>query len=639
MATGTNKVKLLIVAAAAGVLPSLSGCTPESYRRSADRQVFALLKDRERAAVAYTPEVAVGPAGQPPPVTKRAYERIPATPVPPPAPSPIEPPVVETPFGPLGPPLPLVEAGPDVEAELRNESMRQVPDEPSPLTDYGPLVYGPLPAPGVRLDLFGALQYAVQNSRQYQDQMEDLYLAALDVTLERHLFTPRPFARAGLEYSGGQADVDYRSALAATANAGVRQRLPYGGEVVAETLVRFVSALNGPAAEGESAQAVLSGSLPLLRGAGLVNLESLIDSERTLIYAVRDFESFRRSFAVQVASQYFNLLTQQQSVANRIQSYRDRANLLERAEALFAAAIGGGEGGRGAFSFLEVQRAQQTLLFAENEVIEARQQYQNALDGFKLLLGMPVTAELDVVAVELDVNVPDVEGVDVLQLAEQYRLDLQTARDRVDDARRGVAVAENGLLPDLDLTGRAQVGNSAGTQARYFNADTLEYSAGVTLDLPVDRLAERNVYRRALIGFDQARRSLEDLRDRVFADVRESLRGIRIAQSTVEIQRRNIELARRRLELSNELLRQGRSDTRDVVEAQDDLLSAQDDYEQAQADLQIQVLQFLRDTGTLRVDPDAGAIGRAMRRVREAEAGMTRQRVELPQQGGNGGRG
>src|SRR5687768_9344622 len=214
---------------------------------------------------------------------------------------------------------------------------------------------------------------------------------------------------------------------------------------------------------------------------------------------------------------------------------------------------------------------------------------------------MPVTQELDVVPVELDVLVPDFEQIDVVALAERYRLDLQTARDRIDDARRTVAVAENGLLPDLSVSARADAGNRPGTPARQLDARSLEYSAGLSLDLPVDRLPERNAYRRALIAFGQTQRGYGDLLDRVAADVRQSVRAIRSARSSLRIQEQGIALARRRLEYANTLLRQGDADAREVVEAQNDLLDAQDAYERAQSNLQVQVLQFLRDTGTLRV--------------------------------------
>ena len=137
----------------------------------------------------------------------------------------------------------------------------------------------------------------------------------------------------------------------------------------------------------------------------------------------------------------------------------------------------------------------------------------------------------------------------------------------------------------------------------------------MTLDLPLDRVAERNAYRRSLIAYYAARRGYEDLHDRVAADVRASVRAIRQAQSSVSIQRRSIELARRRLENANILLKLGTTNARDVVEAQSSLLSAQDLYEQARSDLQVQVLQFLRLTGTLRVDPAAGTLGKAMDRA------------------------
>jgi hypothetical protein len=52
------------------------------------------------------------------------------------------------------------------------------------------------------------------------------------------------------------------------------------------------------------------------------------------------------------------------------------------------------------------------------------------------------------------------------------------------------------------------------------------------------------------------------------------------------------------------------------VDAQNKLLTAQDQYDTARANYQIQILSFLRDTGTLRVNPDAGELGIVMDRTR-----------------------
>jgi outer membrane protein TolC len=144
------------------------------------------------------------------------------------------------------------------------------------------------------------------------------------------------------------------------------------------------------------------------------------------------------------------------------------------------------------------------------------------------------------------------------------------------------------------------------------------------LELPVDRLEERNQYRRQLIGLDRARRDLEDQKEVIAAQVQARVRAIRSAQATVGIQTRSVELAQRRLEYANELLVTGKTtDARNVTDAQQDLLTAQDNYEDARATLQIEILRFLRDSGTLRVDPKAGALGRALDRLAGAPAGQT----------------
>jgi outer membrane protein TolC len=586
----------LFLAAMCGA--AAAGCSADAYRRSADREVFPLVHDREEHALGYAPQVEVKPTA-PPAVPARAYEKIPLTRRPPEESPGIEKMPTVLPYGVLGPAYPPpVEPpgfGDDVAAQM--QAM-----QPGVGDVYGP----PVPAElRRRFDLFQSLAYATRNNRNYKSQMEQLYLAALGVTLQRHLLSPIPFATTGVQYTGGQLDTRYQSALAATGTVGVKQQLPYGGQIVAQTLVNFVDALNSTTLGGESAQVALSGSIPLLRGAGMVNLEPLIQSERSLVYQVRGFEEYRRQFVVDVSRQYFSLLTSQQSVSNRRQNVANLSALLERTQALFDA---------GRLNFLEVQRSEQALLQGENDLSDALANYQGSVDNFKLVLGMPVEEDFDAMPSELDVNVPEIEGRDVIAVAEQYRLELQTARDQIDDARRQVAVAQNGLLPDLNVTAQTNFGNRTllSTPAKSLDDRATTYSAGVTLGLPLDRLAERNVYRQALIQFEQAQRSFTDLRDNVAAQVRAAARSIRAAQVSLDLQRRGIRLAERRLDYSLELLKRGTVNARDVVESQSSLLEAQDNFSAARATLQVSVLQFLNDTGTLRVDPEAGSIGRAL---------------------------
>ncbi len=607
--------KVVPILLLAGVL---TGCSEARYRRSADIDVNRLLADRQKSTLDYQPREAQIAQSPEPLHRPSAYAKIPVTVLPAttqPALDRSEPVLA---FGPIGPAMLLPSGTSAPKSDLSDQPIQRSQDGQVRRLMLGP----PSPFERIeRMDLLRSLAFAVGHSRSYQTQSEQMYLGALDVTLERHLLSPRPFAGAGLQFAGGQADTDYQHALTATGSAGIRQRLPYGGEIVAQTLVSFVNALSGPVADGESAQLVLSGSVPLLRGAGMINLEGLINSERQLVYDVRAFESFRRAFAVDTASAYFRLLTAQQSVANRRLNLDSLMLLTERTEALYAA---------GRLTFLEVQRSLQAQLVAENQLIDAEDAYDSLLDDFKIRIGLPVEARLDIVPVALELHVPNTQADDIYARALRYRLDLQTARDQVEDARRAVANAQNGLLPDLNLSASGSVGNRVATPARQIDGRNTQYSAGLNLDLPIDRVAERNGYRRSLIDLDRAGRSVEDLSQRVIADVRDSVRGIRSAEEALNIQRNSIQLAGRRMEFSNELLREGRPGVtaRDVVEAQNSLLSAQDAYDRAQADLQIQVLQYLRDTGTLRVDKSAGALGRALDRLESLSEQSSRTKVQ-----------
>lgn len=562
----------------------------------------------------YTPEV-VTPVVVDAAPPKRAFDRVPVTPKSPPTTAPIEPgdevPFLFAPLGPemLFPPgLTPPEEMYGIDSSLLRGSDRLSLGPPSPLQQQV-----------TRLDLFGALRYGVLHSRDYKSRMEDMYLVALDVTLQRHLFSPRPFARTGLRYAGGGRNVDYDAALTATNAVGVRQRLPYGGEVVAEAAVDFVQALRGNTENGEQASVALAASLPLLRGAGMVNLEPLIQSERDVIYEIRTFEQFRRDFALRVASEYFNLLADQQSISDRRANLVTLEQLTARSQALYA---------NDRANFIDVQRALQEQLNAENQLVAAQARYQSSLDNFKLLLGMSVNEPLDVVPQELTVNIPEFTEEEVAAMGLRYRLDLRTAQDRIEDAQRNVQVAKNELLPDLDVFARGELTNNEDEPARRIDRDTLGYAAGIELELPLDRLAERNQYRSALIRLERIQRTYDELRDRVAADSRQAMRLIRSAQISLEIQRKGIELAKFRLDNAYELLRLGRRDNREVVDAQNALLRAQDAFEDARASLQIQVLRFLRDTGTLRVDPEAGAIGAALDRKAVGRSGGANERSQ-----------
>ena len=88
----------------------------------------------------------------------------------------------------------------------------------------GPSLFGPIDEAVPRwaageggaaeFDLAGALAYALGHSREFQFQLEELYLATLDLTLERHLWSPRWIqeVRSRLDGAGKRGEGDGQEA-------------------------------------------------------------------------------------------------------------------------------------------------------------------------------------------------------------------------------------------------------------------------------------------------------------------------------------------------------------------------------------------------------------------------------------------
>ena len=459
--------------------------------------------------------------------------------------------------------------------------------------------------PPLRLDLKGLLAYALERSPEYRSRKEDLYLATLSLIIERHLWGPRFFNTLTASVSDAQVsplEGGERQTVATLINDfQITQRLPYGGEVSVGALVEYVNLLRRAAINADDsrhAQSIAltaSLNLPLLRGAGQVAREDLIQAERDLVYAVRAFERFRREFLVDLSVDYFNLIVRQKQIANRAQQVKNLQRLADRFEAL---------AGAGREPYFEAERSLGSVLIERSNLLNDQDAYQERLDTLKIRIGMPTVEPLAIEEINLTVPDPALDSVHGVLVASQFRLDLQTSEDRVIDARRGIANARNGLLPDLDLFGNVTLptdGNTA-VDGVDFEAGELDVSGGVTFSLPLDRKIEEVTLRQAMIAYERSRRNTQVLSNQVALQVRQSIRRIDRAKINFVLQQRNVSIAERRKIAVT--LRERSLGPRDVIEAEQALVDAQDRRDQAQRDLRVSVLQYLLDTGQMRVSPE-----------------------------------
>ena len=454
-----------------------------------------------------------------------------------------------------------------------------------------------IPPSGV-LSLREAVALATAHNREYQLQKENLYMMALDLRLTRHEFENQFFGG----FSGGYAADRNDEVLGIDANLGFNRLLAGGTMISTKIAGAWADVLTGNLRSGLAS--VLSATVvqPLLRGSDRkVVLENLTQAERDTLYEVRDFNRFRKKFVVSVIRQYYGVLQRLDTVKNARRNYNTLTWLCDRVEKLANA---------GRVPLLELDRVRQDKLQALNTYSDAEKEYKQALDEFKITLSLSTTAELQLDENEFEalrtvkMTKPDFSEVETVEAALLQRLDLANSADAVIDAQRKVYVAADSLRADANL-----VGTASAITARRANRQTLgwlreEYGLGFELNLPLDRVPEQNIYRKALITLNQQQREYELAADTVTLEVRQARRDLIEAAERYKVLSEALELAQRRFNNTFLLLQYGRASSRRVLRAQNDLFDAENDAAQALVDYTVATLDFYRDTGVLQVRPD-----------------------------------
>jgi outer membrane protein TolC len=307
---------------------------------------------------------------------------------------------------------------------------------------------------------------------------------------------------------------------------------------------------------------------------------------------------------VGIASNYFNLQQNRAAIGNAFKAYQSSKLVWERAD--FIHRVGQSD------QITEAPRALDSFRRKESDLVSAKARYEFALDRFKIRIGMPVVAFLEVVEQSedqagsvLDTFLPDVDVATSVDVATTFRLDLLTIADFVDDERRGVTIARNRILPDLNLTGGVSVGaGDPGTVGNNnLRHDRTDWNVGFALSTN-DRKAEHVFYRSSLVDLRKAERDYDLAIENVRADVRSAIRLIALADKVRSIQELSVKENEFRLESARAQFDLGFVSNRDVVEAEDSLLGARNLLSNAIAGHRSSILDFRLQTGTLRVTDD-----------------------------------
>jgi len=492
----------------------------------------------------------------------------------------------------------------------------------------------------VKLSLEQALQIGARNSFEYQTLKEEVFKSALDLDLKRDEFRNTFYSQVTNLLSTNTTGDRTVSGVETGGDLTVTRKLESGAELTTSLAVDLANLLTmgGASSVGIAGDATIS--IPLLRGSGKhIVTEPLTQAERQVVYAIWEFERFKETFAVSIASQYFATLRQLDAVKNNEENYRSLILSARRSRRLADA---------GRLQEVQVDQAVQNELTARQRWISAVESYNGRLDDFKSALGLPPDAAIELDKQELErlvsassklieqmsgnnasqesretpaldspvelvpPNPMDAGPLEIdpgvgIRIALESRLDLRVALGKVYDAQRAVVVAADDLGAELTLFGSAEVGESrtvgsADLEDARLRIDEGVYSALLTLDLPLERTEERNNYRKSFIELERAVRDVQQLEDQIKLAVRDALRKLLETRESLNIQSKAVAVAQKRVKSVNMFLEAGRVQVRDLLEAQEALLSAQNGLTAAAADYRIAELELQRDMGALKIN-------------------------------------
>ena len=457
------------------------------------------------------------------------------------------------------------------------------------------------------VNLEQALDLAVKYNRSYQSRKEQLYLSGLALTLARHQFAPLFSSSADVTYAVQRTDIDgitgqptlndkfaEEAKVTAGGTVGVSWLMRDIGRISAAFTADAIRFVTGDPRLTTSSQLSATFFRPMLRNAGFkAEADALLTAEHQLLYDLRDFTRYRKEFSVQIATAYYGALGLRDAAKNNFLTLKSSRKNAERTRAMVQ---------EGRITTADLGRLEQQELSAESSWINTVRGYKQALDTFKIQLGLSVDAQIVLNEDDLRallIRHPEISVDDSIQVALTARLDYLNTKDQFEDSVRRVDLAANFLKPSVDLTASISPYSNPNLNFSFPDLQRYRWDAGVKVDPGFDRQAERDAYRSSLINRNRAARAIIQQEDEIKLEVRNSWRTLDSAKRNYEISEIGVKLAERRVEEQNLRADLGRANALDQVDAQNALNESQNQRVQALVTHTIARLQFWNNMGIL----------------------------------------
>ncbi len=329
---------------------------------------------------------------------------------------------------------------------------------------------------------------------------------------------------------------------------------------------------------------------PLLRRGGrLVNAEPLVRASREVQTARRELELQRADIVLRVVELHEELFRLQRRFTNdtaavsrmdaflRLTRARDRQGRAARGDTLRAEIAGG---------TIHQQRADTAARLTARRAELAD------------LLGLPPSVPFDALpGPRFVVSAPAADEAAAIALSN--RLDYAQILQDIDDARRGVRIARQTLLPDIELVSRYERQGQGDTASAAMSLDHNAWMVGVRLLSDFPPRAERRALSQAEITERVARLRSDTVQSAIRLQVLQALDVLHRSDDELPLAGTTLAAARQRLELMRRLYSSARATTFDVADAETQWREADERWLAASSAVTVAAYRLLWTLGTL----------------------------------------
>ena len=356
---------------------------------------------------------------------------------------------------------------------------------------------------------------------------------------------------------------------------------------------------------------------PLLRNFGLkLTRREIIIARNNLDISESQLQRVLQQTVYNVEEAYWNLVSSIENLKVRQQSLGLAQELLEKNKRAVEV---------GTLAQIEILSAESAVASRQADILQAQAAVKDNEDRLKIILN--ITAE----GIPEDINIvpadkPALEERritldEALRTAMANRPDLQGTRLGIKNQEMNLSFAKNQLLPNLSFSASYWSPGLSGTYYIYdqahpfdppigivehgsseawkdtFNFKYENWSAGITLDIPLNSVFSRANYAQAKVNLEQSQLRLKDAEQQIFLEVKSAVRAVQTNFERVQAYKAARELAERTLEAEEEKFKVGISTPYFVLQYQTELTTAQTNELGAVIDYNLSLARLQRAMG------------------------------------------